>query len=446
MVTRLRASRSTLSAAVLLAVALALASPAAPQQVKGPTTCFKCHKLAKQVWETKAPFHKTSTQQLTAANAAKYAAAIGLATPTTVKGKGDCVSCHATLVGGAPSVGTSCESCHGAASGYYVPHQEPAFYAQPEAQWQGLRNLSDKPGAIAQMCVDCHVTPEPRLRAAGHPDGSKFDAGAGMARMEHWPSGDTTVRLREAYGPALYAKVTAEGRARSAKRLASSGPAAAKPATDSTPAISPGTGPPVSQRPPLPTPPLRRGEGSSNDRTPSAGAPARPSPPRAASANTFDWDEPVAELPADYPSDTAVATSPDVARPATGPAPAASPPAPTVAAPRAASRSAAAKVPSTAPEEPALPVEAVVAPPPARLASAPPTDAPAAPEQPLAELAALRGRGALLLAELLKGRKGALELPAPSAPVEFAGPDGELLRVQDEILYLVLEALRKEEP
>src|SRR5207245_6566228 len=51
-----------------------------------------------------------------------------------------------------------------------------------------------------------------------------------------------------------------------------------------------------------------------------------------------------------------------------------------------------------------------------------------------------------LLERLLQKRAGALDLPAPSPPAEFGGIDGELLRIQDEVLALALEALRKRSP
>jgi hypothetical protein len=60
-----------------------------------------------------------------------------------------------------------------------------------------------------------------------------------------------------------------------------------------------------------------------------------------------------------------------------------------------------------------------------------------------AEVAELRGKGAALLERLLRagGRTPGLQAPAP--PLEFAGPDGELLHLQDEALVLALEALRR---
>src|SRR5262249_54047780 len=118
-------------------------------QVKGPNGCFKCHAMAKESWVTTASFHKGSTQQLSAANAGKYASAIGLASASAPNGA--CVTCHATVIGGAPSEGVSCESCHGPATGYFKPHQDSGFYQQPESARLGLRDLFNKPAAIAQM-------------------------------------------------------------------------------------------------------------------------------------------------------------------------------------------------------------------------------------------------------------------------------------------------------
>jgi predicted phosphoribosyltransferase len=62
-------------------------------------------------------------------------------------------------------------------------------------------------------------------------------------------------------------------------------------------------------------------------------------------------------------------------------------------------------------------------------------------------VSAVRGRAVLVAAQLLKSKgAGQVVLPAPVAPREFDGPNGELLRLQDEILYLALETLRKGQP
>ena len=61
----------------------------------------------------------------------------------------------------------------------------------------------------------------------------------------------------------------------------------------------------------------------------------------------------------------------------------------------------------------------------------------------VAQLAQLRGRGAALLTALLASDEPAPSLPPPAPPSEFRGPDGELLHLQDVIIYLALETLRK---
>jgi hypothetical protein len=61
----------------------------------------------------------------------------------------------------------------------------------------------------------------------------------------------------------------------------------------------------------------------------------------------------------------------------------------------------------------------------------------------VAEIAELRGKGAELLGRLLRAGARAPALPAPARPQEFQGRDSELLRLQDEVLALALEALRR---
>jgi hypothetical protein len=69
------------------------------------------------------------------------------------------------------------------------------------------------------------------------------------------------------------------------------------------------------------------------------------------------------------------------------------------------------------------------------------------PRAPAAERLELRGRSLVLLARLLrKGVRLPAEGAAPPAPGEFAGPEGELLRIQDEVYALLWEALRRPGP
>jgi len=88
-----------------------------------------------------------------------------------------------------------------------------------------------------------------------------------------------------------------------------------------------------------------------------------------------------------------------------------------------------------------MPIEPLIAPPPPPLASK------ANVRTPAERVAESRGRAAVVLAGLLKS-KGAkqLDLRAPAPPREFQGPDSELFRLQDEILYLALETLRRPQP
>ncbi len=139
-----------------------------------------------------------------------------------------------------------------------------------------------------------------------------------------------------------------------------------------------------------------------------AGASTGPAPraaPATTAASPWDWSAPVPMLPADYPSDTAAAT-------ATAP-------------------SIAQDLPLQRDELPA-----VVSPaPPARTG----------PKPTSAELLELRGQAAVLLARLISEGRRAPRLEEPPKPAEFKGPDGELLHLQDVVLYLALETLRGRE-
>jgi hypothetical protein len=58
-------------------------------------------------------------------------------------------------------------------------------------------------------------------------------------------------------------------------------------------------------------------------------------------------------------------------------------------------------------------------------------------------VAEARGATALVLARVLREGKKVPGLAPASPPKEFKGPDGELLRLQDEAIALALEALRR---
>ncbi|HEY6547777.1 MAG TPA: hypothetical protein VI589_07715, partial [Vicinamibacteria bacterium] len=69
----------------------------------------------------------------------------------------------------------------------------------------------------------------------------------------------------------------------------------------------------------------------------------------------------------------------------------------------------------------------------------------AKPRPPVAEAVALRGEAVLLLEKLLRAGARTPKAPEPARPAEYSGPDSELLRLQDEVLALAFEALRRPE-
>jgi hypothetical protein len=357
----------------LALVLLAAAGRASAQDYLGPSKCVQCHDHDRQAakWQKEEPLafkgkaHFSTLKQLDGAKAAGFARAVGLADPYALSGS--CVKCHATVFRGDANAGVSCESCHGAASAWNELHQQKGSYVKAVAA--GMRELRDKPAAIARVCVECHVLTDRRLAAAGHPTGEAFDAGVSLQKLVHW------TRSYE------FAQVSALARAAGAGRAPAAAPPTAAPAS----AARAGAGQP-------------------------AAAPA------SAAVAPWDWSQPVRPLPQDYVPD-AVAPSAPKATPA--------PPA---------------RVATTVPLSIAEDVPVASAPP---VAATPAATEPTRLRPRAAEIAELRGQAAVLLERLLRAGARSPGAAAPSRPIEFAGPDGELLRLQDEAIALALEALRR---
>jgi hypothetical protein len=72
--------------------------------------------------------------------------------------------------------------------------------------------------------------------------------------------------------------------------------------------------------------------------------------------------------------------------------------------------------------------------------------APAGPRPPAADAAALRGEAVQVLEKLLRSGARTPSAAAPAKPAEYSGPDGEMWRLQDEVIALALEALRRPKP
>ena len=419
---RLRASVKLGSTVGVAAALLLLAIPARPQYTTtGPSKCVACHDHDRQAakWQKEEPAalgikaHFNTRKQLDGAKAGTYAKAIGLADPYDLKGS--CVKCHATVFRGDANAGVSCESCHGAASGYLDLHQVKGSYAKSVAA--GLKDLREKPAVIAKACVDCHVTPDKRLAAAGHPSGSTFDAGANLQKIVHWTA---------SYN---YVQVSAAGKSAMGSRLAAGGGAAPPPP-------APGSG--GRTVPPTAVPPTVAP--ATTSRTPAATA-ALPAPPPAPPPAPWDFDQPIRPLPKEY-----------VPEPAPEPATEPAAPAPTTpGAPSAGRRAGPAPRPRPQPVPPSI-AEDVPLPrsvpglgetnavTPAVQAT---VTAASGVRSPAARVAELRGRGVVLLEKMLRAGARAPALSPPARPAEFRGPDSELLRLQDEVTVLAIEALRR---
>ena len=257
------------------------------------------------------------------------------------------------------------------------------------------------------------------MAAAGHPVGADFDAGRdlGVQKMVHWPSGTVGEARARGYDKAFYASVTSAGRPTAASSAAAAG--GGKPARRRS--LPPRDPPPGAGRRP------RSGREG-------AARPA-PRPPRRAATNTRTWG-----------------TTSSWTRGPTRP-----PPEPRTAGtrrPRAPSAAAARPRPSSGscrlPDEPS---GAFAAPPWSRAAAAPPAAAPRArqrgrcrrsrgtPHRPHAGGAARPRRGPPRGPD--PPEEEAAPCRRPHLPRSSRGPDGELLHLQDAILALALETLRK---
>jgi hypothetical protein len=402
------------SACGVLAVAwVALGSSLGAQTYTGPSKCVGCHDHERQArkWQKEEPAafkgkaHYNTLKQLDAPKSAQWAKAIGLADPYDLKGS--CVKCHGTVFRGDANAGVSCESCHGPSSKYNDVHQEKGAYAKAVAA--GLVDLKEKPNAIAKTCVECHVLKDAKLAAAGHPVGDKFDAGVSLEKLVHW---DTKYS---------YPQITTAAKGMMGKPIApvAQPPSGGVPPPPASPAGG-GVPPAVSVAPPA-TP---------TKASPKSASPRPATPPPA----PWDWDQPIAPLPDDYqPEPVSIAQDQPVAPPppAVVPPPRASPPS-APSAGRATSSAPAATSQSGSTEG-------------SSSTGSSSTSAPAPPPSPrsaTAEAVALRGESVRVLEKLLRAGARTPNAKPPAKPSEFSGPDSELLRLQDEVMALALEALR----
>lgn len=383
----LRLLPAQIGVAVVCAVAAATPADAqARRDFVGPGKCTDCHDhkdekewSEKRDGDGKGKQHLNALNQLSDAKADAYAKAIGVA--DVYDPKSTCVKCHATVVRGSADFGISCESCHGGGKDYLKPHQEKGAYQASLAL--GMKDTVKKPENWVKDCVSCHVLGEnpgdAALLKAGHSSGADFDMGIKFQPVSsHWTSKYTANQIAGLGNPLRNAL------ARKAAPAAAPAPVAAAPAA-APPAAAPAA--------------------------PAAPAPAAPAAPVTAAGSK--------------PAPGATVPPPQPARGAS--------PVPAPAAPPAASRAAAAPPPL-----PALPPPVPTAPSPV-IATV--LDAPVS-QSPASLVGALQGRVAQLLSDLLtRGVRTPVKLTAPATKTPYRGADAELLRLQEEVIGLALEAL-----
>jgi hypothetical protein len=378
--------------AIACAFVTVVSCPLAAQvrQTVGPARCVDCHdhRDEKEWWQTKdgdgkGKQHSKADRRLEDAKAQQYAKALGLA--DVYDPNGVCVTCHATVVAGSADFGVSCESCHGPGRDYLTPHQTKGTYANSITL--GMTDVKNKPEAWTRTCLGCHVmSARPGMDAltkAGHASGSDFD----LARK--FPV--VALHFSAKYPPAQIAAAAA----------------AFRPATR-TAEVAPPKPAPSPAPPPAPSPAAIATPAPAS--APAAPAGAAPAAPVARGAPAVVRTEPVS-----LPPVTPVA----------------------VAGVSGASSASGASGASSAPSAPAAPVAPAA--PDARVA-------PAAPETPSARTASLQGRLIGWLEQLVAGPTQLSVAPPPARRQVYRGPDAELLRLQDEVIRLAIDALAAAPP
>jgi hypothetical protein len=156
----------------------------------GSCTSSGCHAAAEEghlpwqsaftVWSSRDP-HARAHRVLREPLAARIVAALAARHPgqpvVPAVENVACIGCHATGRGPQADAGVSCESCHGAAGDWLVPHTQPGW--RTVGNRLGMVDLAD-PAACATRCAGCHVGGPPTedgaprevshdLIAAGHP-------------------------------------------------------------------------------------------------------------------------------------------------------------------------------------------------------------------------------------------------------------------------------------
>ncbi len=368
----------------------------ARREFVGPGKCVDCHDhkdekewSEKRDGDGKGKQHKNALNRLADPKADEYAKVLRV---DVYDVKSTCVKCHATVVRGNADDGISCESCHGAGKDYLKPHQEKGAYQASLAL--GLKDVLKKPENWVRECVTCHVLGDnpgdTELVKAGHSSGADFELRIKFQPVSsHWTTkytGNAIAAIGDPVRNTLLARL--------------------KPSKPAVPVAVPAAPAPVASAAPaaalsltLPT------------------QPASPPPVRGAAPAP-----PVASAPAAAGNSASVATTRDAASSGSrATAPIVAPPSVRLA-----------MTPPPLPSPPAIPAAPVIT---------TTVDAPAS-ATPASLVGALQGRVAQLLSDLLtRGVRTPVKLTAPATSTPYRGPDAELLRLQEEVIALALEAL-----
>jgi hypothetical protein len=184
---------------------------AAPQPAfvaKGTDLCVRCHRSEQSAWvdaSTTAVWrhdaHSRAHLALSSDNQRTRGmeAVLGITAANTAA----CVACHTHPAGEPPieeetafvHAGISCETCHGAGSGYFEPHMEKRwrFLSSAQKEALGMHDLRN-PVSKAENCLSCHLGDvgsgkviTHAMYAAGHPPLPAFEMESfGRAMGPHW--------------------------------------------------------------------------------------------------------------------------------------------------------------------------------------------------------------------------------------------------------------------
>ena len=142
------------------------------------------------VWSQRDFHSQRPVATLATARSRQIAAALAIGDPAV---DARCTSCHAPLSavpagrrgpGFSVAEGVSCESCHGPAESWLIPHTRKDW-TTADRVFAGMRDLQNS-YVRANTCVACHQTVALPLLKAGHPELIFELDGQCVAEPKHW--------------------------------------------------------------------------------------------------------------------------------------------------------------------------------------------------------------------------------------------------------------------